>query len=66
MNKFCKVCGTQIPQQRLEILPNTKYCVNHSSTDGYKAITTTNGEGDHTWNDIQLVSGEDYSKLIKQ
>lgn len=23
----CEECGTKIPQERLKILPNTKYCI---------------------------------------
>ena len=58
--RICITCGIEIPQARVDILPNTRTCVNHSSTSGYKAITTINGEGEDTWNDIQMVSDEQY------
>ena len=66
MSKFCIICGKEIPEGRLTILPNTKVCVKHSSASGYKAITTVNGEGDHTWNDITVMSTEMYDELNKK
>ncbi len=38
-----------------------KVCVNCSTTGAYKAVTTINGSGDHTWNDIQIMTPEQYS-----
>jgi len=57
MSKLCKACGTQIPQARLNAIPTTKFCVPCAEGRVPKkmAITTVNGEGDHTWNDIQIV-----------
>jgi len=31
MEKFCKICGQQIPAERLEVLPDTETCVKHSN-----------------------------------
>lgn len=55
----CIKCKEDIHPLRLKALPNTKVCVSCSSTKTYRAISQTHGEGDHTWNDIQIVSGDD-------
>ena len=47
---------------RIKALPNTKVCVKCSTTGTYRAITTVNGEGDHTWNDIQFLTPEQYAQ----
>lgn len=60
MNVNCVKCGEEIHPLRIKALPNTKVCVNCSTTGTYRAITTVNGEGDHTWNDIQLMTSEEY------
>jgi len=62
MAKFCKVCQNEIPAKRVEILPNTETCVNCSDAKPYKAVSVTLGEGDHTWNDIQIMTDEQYQK----
>ena len=43
----------------------TKNCVNCSTVKAYRAVTTTNGSGDNTWNDIQIMTSEQYSKHEK-
>lgn len=51
----CIACKEPMPELRL-----TKYgyrsCVNCSTVGAYRAVTTTGGEGDHTWNDIQIMT----------
>jgi hypothetical protein len=39
--------------------------VNCSTTGTYKALVTISGEGDHTWNDIQILTNEQYSQYSK-
>ena len=56
----CVKCGAIINPGRLKALPNTKVCVNCSSTGAYKAITTTHGTGDDTWNGIEIMTPEQY------
>jgi hypothetical protein len=56
----CIKCGTEIHPRRIEIIPGCKTCVNCSTASPYRAITTVNGEGDHTWNDIQILTQEQY------
>tara|TARA_R110000868_G_scaffold82514_1_gene232956 strand:- start:186 stop:413 length:228 start_codon:yes stop_codon:yes gene_type:complete len=43
MDKYCIECGTQIPEGRVKILPNTRTCVEHSTTDAYAARRTYSG-----------------------
>lgn len=58
----CIKCGLEIPPKRVEIIPGCKTCVNCSTALPYRAVTTVNGEGDHTWNDIQILNQEQYEK----
>jgi hypothetical protein len=57
----CIKCSAPMPELRL-----TKYgyksCVECSTVGAYQAISTVNGEGDHTWNDIQIVTAEQYNR----
>ena len=55
----CIKCKQDMPKLRLEKY-GYRSCVNCSTTGAYRAITTVNGEGDHTWNDIQLMTSEEY------
>jgi hypothetical protein len=63
MSKFCVKCRVEINPQRLKAIPSTTVCVNCSSIGAYKALVTTNGEGDHTWNDIHIVTQEQCNLL---
>jgi hypothetical protein len=55
----CIACGTLMPELRLTKF-GYKFCVNCSTVGSYKAVSTTNGSGDHTWNDIQIMTPEQY------
>ena len=61
----CVSCGAPMPELRL-----TKFgynvCVNCSSVKPKRAIMTTGGSGDHTWNDIQVVSADDAERFERQ
>ena len=61
----CIKCGENMPELRL-----TKFgyevCVNCSTTGAYRAVSTVNGVGDHTWNDIQIVTAEQSEQLNNQ
>lgn len=57
----CIKCKQDMPKLRFEKY-GYRSCVNCSTTGAYRAITTVNGEGDHTWNDIQLMTPEQYSR----
>ena len=59
----CVVCGEEIHPKRLEILPGTRTCVKHSTTEKYKCMTVQYGEGDHTYDDIVILKEEDAWQL---
>ncbi len=56
----CIVCREDMPELRLTKF-GYKRCVNCSDVGAYRAVSTTNGSGDHTWNDIQIMTPEQYS-----
>ena len=65
MNVKCVKCGVEIHPLRIKALPNTKVCVDCSTAGCYRAVTTTHGAGDHTWNDIQLMTPEQFNSYQK-
>jgi len=40
----CKVCGIQIPEGRIKILPNTVTCVEHSETSKFAINIVSQGD----------------------
>lgn len=58
---FCAVCGKEIPFERLEIVPETNYCVQHQPEPG--TVHETNREhpvlswddegGENAWEDVE-------------
>jgi hypothetical protein len=61
--KCCKICGKEIPEQRLKALPTAETCVKCSTTEkiaGFQLIT-----GKTTYTELQLVSQDAYKKLIE-
>ena len=61
----CIKCKEDMPELRLTKF-GYKVCVNCSTTGAYKAVSTVNGAGDHTWNDIQIVTAEQAKQLNNQ
>ena len=61
----CIKCKENMPELRLSKF-GYKVCVNCSTTGAYKAVSTVNGTGDHTWNDIQIVTADQAAMLEKQ
>jgi hypothetical protein len=57
--KKCIKCDVEIPQKRIEILPNTKTCVKCSEIQKKGGITVQLGEGDHTYNEVIIMEAED-------
>ena len=51
----CAACEAPMPELRLTKF-GYKVCVNCSTVGAYKAVSTINGEGDHTWNDIHIMT----------
>tara|TARA_R110000796_G_scaffold194821_1_gene311179 strand:+ start:955 stop:1182 length:228 start_codon:yes stop_codon:yes gene_type:complete len=62
----CIKCTIVINPLRIKALPNTRVCVDCSTLGAYKAVSTTHGEGDNTWNDIQVMTPKQYSHYSKQ
>ena len=52
----CENCNQEIPPARLEILPETRVCVNCSDTKPYRAILS--GTPSHKGSEMQIVSGD--------
>ena len=61
--KKCLACGEEIHPKRLEILPNTQTCTQHSTVEKKAAVTVQMGEGDHTWIETYAIDREDFRKL---
>ena len=61
----CIKCDEKMPELRLTKF-GYKVCVNCSTTGAYKAVSTVNGTGDHTWNDIQIMTADQSKQLNSQ
>mgnify|MGYP003142523752 FL=1 len=59
----CIKCAEDMPELRLSKF-GYKVCVNCSTTGAYKAVSTVNGVGDHTWNDIQIMTSDEADRLL--
>jgi hypothetical protein len=60
----CLGCGEQIHPKRLEILPNTKYCVSCSDTGRKRGVTVQRGEGDHSYTDVVILEEKQFISYI--
>jgi len=58
----CIKCGNEIPPKRLEIMPQTKTCVNYSTESPKRGIPVMRGTGDHTWVDLDIMTQEQYEQ----
>ena len=58
----CLKCEKDMPKLRLEKF-GYKVCVDCSNISAYKAVNTTHGTGDHTWNDIAIMTEDQLKKL---
>jgi hypothetical protein len=58
--KTCIVCGCEIPEGRLKILPNTKTCVEHSTQGAYKSslVTMGNVDKDEHFQEIEIIKDD--------
>jgi hypothetical protein len=56
---LCTYCGIEIPVARLEAIPETTTCVEHSSVQPYKAIIS--GTTKNKQFDVQVVKADDPS-----
>lgn len=62
--RFCTVCGDEINPLRVKALPDTKTCVNHSTVGAKRGRILTLGEGDHTYNEIEILDEDVYRKVV--
>ena len=62
--RFCTVCGDEINPLRVKALPETKTCINHSTVGAKRGRILTLGEGDHTYNEIEILDEETYRKVV--
>jgi hypothetical protein len=58
----CVVCKEAMPELRLTKF-GYKNCINCSTVGAYTAVSTINGSGDHTWNDIQILTPDQAKTL---
>ena len=63
MARQCIVCSADIPEGRIKILPNTKTCVNHSTTESYAARRTFSGtSADDLDSGIQIFKNQEEAR----
>jgi len=63
MPKFCVSCNTEIHPKRVEILPNTKTCVNCSTIEKKGGMIVQLGEGDHTCTEIVILDRDELKRI---
>ena len=61
----CPKCGNDFPELRKELY-GYHTCVNCSTTDKVVGITTVEGTGDHTWNDIIIMDRKKAISIAKK
>lgn len=64
IKRFCKVCGEQIHPMRLKVLPTAVTCVEHSTTGQKRARTLSLGQGDHNYNEIEILDEDVYRQVV--
>jgi len=62
-SRNCIHCKKEINPLRVKALPNTKTCVDCSTTGAKVAMQMTFGEKDHTWNEVMFIEPEEYQKI---
>jgi len=60
----CPRCNNPFPEKRKEL--GYFVCVNCSTTDKVVGITTVEGTGDHTWNDLVIMDGDEYENYLER
>jgi len=65
MNQYCIRCTVEIPVLRLEALPGVKTCINCSTETPKRGRIITLGEGDHTYNELEILDQETYTAVTK-
>lgn len=60
----CNKCNNDFPKKRLEL--GYKYCVNCSTEKPLVCVTTVEGTGDHTYNDIIIMDQDTAFQLASK
>lgn len=65
--KKCTVCGVEIPEGRLKVLPNTKTCVNHSQASRYVGNIVSQGdvEAGEAFQEFDIVRSDDGKRALE-
>ena len=61
----CPKCGKPFPKLRKEKY-GYNFCVNCSTVERVVGITTVEGDGDHTWNDLIIMPGSKAAAIAKR
>jgi len=61
----CIRCGEQINPKRLKILPETKICVNCSTTNKLVGVPIAIGKGEEIYTDLNIMTQESFKELSK-
>ena len=59
----CTKCRKDIPSKRIEVLPNTKTCVNCSTTGAYVGRPVQLGKGEDTYTELDIMTPEQAQAL---
>lgn len=57
--RYCRTCSTPIPVERLQVLPQTQYCVVHSSEKPKRGFIS--GSAESKYCEVIILDGEDPS-----
>ena len=60
----CPKCGNDFPEKRKEL--GYHVCVNCSTVKPKVGVTTVEGSGDHTYNDIIIMDQDQYISIAKK
>ena len=62
--RLCVVCNEEINPLRIKALPTATTCVEHSTATPKRGRILTLGEGDHTYNEIEILDEDVYRKVV--
>jgi len=66
MEVNCRRCGQQIHPMRLDVLPNTKTCVQCSNVGKKAARIVSQGAGEEVTTELEFLDSETYKKVAYQ
>jgi len=64
-SRICIRCQQEINPLRVKALPNTKTCVDCSTTGAKRGVPMMFGEKDHTWTDMIIMEPEEFDQFEK-